>query len=199
MPEFNNKIVSTSQFKLYKIVASLSMGLLVNADKAIIWRGPLVMSALQRLIRGAIWGPLDILLVDTPPGTGDIHLSLSQNVPIAGALLISTPQTAALDVTRRGAEMYNTLKIPLIGLVENMSHIECDNCGHKIEVYEQKTKKLLSEMNISILESIPIVPAVVKGGDAGIPVTVNEPQSQVSQLFNSLAKKVVDFLPNKTN
>lgn len=102
------------------------------------------------------------------------------------------------SLSRRGAEMYNTLKIPLVGLVENMSHIECDNCGHKIDIYEQKTKKLLSDLNIRILESIPIVRAVVKGGDKGIPITVQQSQSHVAQLFNNLAKKVVQFLENKS-
>lgn len=111
------------------------MGLLADTG-AIIWRGPLVMSALQRLLKGAVWGPLDILIVDTPPGTGDVHLSLSQNVPLSGVILVSTPQTAALNVTRRGADLYKILKVPIIGIIENMSYVVCENCGTKNELFK---------------------------------------------------------------
>lgn len=170
------------------------MGLLVDNSKPIVWRGPLVMSALQRLLKGAVWGPLDILVVDTPPGTGDIHLSLSQNVPVTGALLISTPQTAALEVTRRGAEMYKTLNIPLIGLVENMSHATCNNCGHKVEIFESHTQKFVEQLNIKLLEQIPIVPQVADCSDSGKPLVLLETDSEYTKSFRRLGENVRNFV-----
>lgn len=176
---------------------SLSMGLLVDSSKPIVWRGPLVMSALQRLLRGAVWGPLDILIVDTPPGTGDIHLSLSQNVPVTGALLVSTPQTAALEVTRRGAEMYKTLKIPLIGLVENMSHATCNNCGHKVDIFQRQTEKFIKDLNIQVLESMPIVSQVAECSDSGMPLILLEKESEYAQSFRRLGEKVLKFVKSR--
>lgn len=170
------------------------MGLLVDNSKPIVWRGPLVMSALQRLLKGAVWGPLDILIVDTPPGTGDIHLSLSQNVPVTGALLISTPQTAALEVTRRGAEMYKTLKIPLIGLVENMSHATCNNCGHKVEIFENQTEKFVKNLDIKLLERIPIVSQVAGCSDTGKPLVLIDKESEYAKSFQRLGVDVLNFL-----
>ncbi|KAG4066667.1 hypothetical protein HA402_007303 [Bradysia odoriphaga] len=175
-------------------VKCLSMGLLVDNSKPIVWRGPLVMSALQRLLRGAVWGPLDILIVDTPPGTGDIHLSLSQNVPVTGALLVSTPQTAALEVTSRGAEMYKTLKIPLIGLVENMSHATCPNCGHKVDVFESQTERFVEKLNIELLERIPIVRRVAECSDSGKPLVLLETESEYAKSFRRLGERVVQFV-----
>lgn len=170
------------------------MGLLVDNSKPIVWRGPLVMSALQRLLKGAVWGPLDILIVDTPPGTGDIHLSLSQNVPVTGALLISTPQTAALEVTSRGAEMYRTLKIPLIGLVENMSHATCSNCGHTVDVFDSQTEKFAGKLNIEVLERIPIVRRVAECSDTGKPLVLLESESDYAKLFRRLGDRVLKFV-----
>lgn len=170
------------------------MGLLVDPEKPIVWRGPLVMSALQRLLKGAVWGPLDILIVDTPPGTGDVHLSLAQNVPIAGVVLVSTPQTAALEVTRRGAEMYRTMNVPLIGLVENMRHAMCLNCGSKVDIFKNTTSQFVKHLNIPILESIAIVPDVTECSDTGIPLVIKEPKSVYAQSFQQIAKGVIEFL-----
>lgn len=174
------------------------MGLLVDNSKPIVWRGPLVMSALQRLLRGAVWGPLDILVVDTPPGTGDIHLSLSQLVPVTGALLISTPQTAALEVTTRGAEMYRTLKIPLIGLVENMSHATCQNCGHKVDIFESRTEAFVEKLNIKLMERIPIVPRVAECGDSGRPLCLTDNDSEYTKSFRRLGENVLNFVKQTT-
>ena len=174
------------------------MGLLVDSNKPIVWRGPLVMSALQRLLKGAVWGPLDVLIVDTPPGTGDIHLSLAQNVHIAGALLVSTPQTAALEVTRRGAEMYKTLKIPLIGLVENMRHVLCTNCGEKIEIFPNKTEKFAKEIGIAVLASVPIISSVTESCDAGTPLVLTDSSSEYAKSFKILGEKLMDILKMKS-
>lgn len=171
------------------------MGLLVDKDKPVVWRGPLVMSALQRMLRGAIWSPLDILIVDTPPGTGDIHISLAQNVPLAGVLLVSSPQKAALDVTRRGAEMYSTMKVPLIGLVENMGDVLCSNCGHNVALYPGSlSADLCSQMDIELLGRFPIESQVVKCCDNGTPIVLQQPDSEFAKHLREVATKICDFL-----
>ncbi|XP_049281662.1 iron-sulfur protein NUBPL [Anopheles funestus] len=177
-------------------VKCLSMGLLVETGP-VVWRGPLVMSAIQRLLKGAFWGQLDILIVDTPPGTGDVHLSLSQNIPIDGVVLISSPQAAALDITKKGAQMYRTLQVPLIGLVENMSHVVCDNCSNRIELAENLTDKYVEELSIEVLARVPIEKDVMQCSDAGTPVCLKFPNSQLAKAYDMIATKVIDFLSIK--
>lgn len=174
------------------------MGLLIDKIKPIIWRGPLVMSAIQRLLKGTDWSPLDILIIDTPPGTGDIHLSLSQNTHIDGILLVSTPQATALNVTIRGAEMYKTLKIPIIGLIENMSSITCTNCNNEIQLFNNLTEKYVTDINIKILERFPIIPDMTECCDNGIPLVIKQTKSKYSLCYQSLAEKVLDFLKNNS-
>lgn len=170
------------------------MGFLIDPDKPIIWRGPLVMSALQRLLKGAVWEPLDILVVDTPPGTGDIHLSLAQNVPISGTILVSTPQKAALNVTKRGAEMYQTLKIPLVGIIENMSHVICTNCNEKLQIYPNSTDELAKDLDINILDSIPIDAQLSQCSDSGVPIAIKFPNSTHHNSYKTIAEKLIKFL-----
>lgn len=170
------------------------MGFLIDPNKPVIWRGPLVMSALQRLLKGAVWEPLDILVVDTPPGTGDIHLSLAQNVPISGTILVSTPQKAALNVTKRGAEMYQTLKIPLIGIIENMSHVVCTNCQEKLQIYANSTDELAKDLGIDILDSIPIDSQLSQCADSGVPIIIKSPSSIHCKSYKTIANKLIEFL-----
>ena len=122
------------------------MGFLVTKESAMIWRGLMVMNALEKLIRQVVWNPLDYLIVDTPPGTGDTHLSLVQNVPVDGVLLVTTPQKAARDVTRRGALMYQKLNVPLVGIVENMSSVICPKCNHETSLFRDGSLNLAWEM-----------------------------------------------------
>lgn len=173
------------------------MGFLIDPNKPVIWRGPLVMSALQRLLRGTVWDPLDVLIVDTPPGTGDIHLSLAQNVPISGILLVSTPQKAALNVTKRGADMYATLKIPLIGLIENMSHVVCTNCHEKLKIYPNHIEHLAKDLNTSILGSLPIDNFISESADSGIPIVITAPDSEHSKVYQSVAEQILNFLDDR--
>ncbi|XP_058061647.1 iron-sulfur protein NUBPL, partial [Anopheles bellator] len=178
-------------------VKCLSMGLLVESGP-VVWRGPLVMSAIQRLLKGAVWGPLDVLIVDTPPGTGDVHLSLSQNVPIDGVVLVSSPQAAALDITKKGAEMYRALQVQIIGMVENMSHVVCDKCEHRIEFADNLIEKYTQELGVDILARVPIEKDVMQCSDRGTPVCLKYPNSQLAHSYDSLATKVLEFLANKT-
>jgi ATP-binding protein involved in chromosome partitioning len=186
----NNLIIPSVNYN----VKCLSMGLLMDPGKPVVWRGPLVMSALQRILKGAIWGPLDILIVDTPPGTGDVHLSLAQNVPISGVVLVSTPQTAALDVTKRGAEMYKTFNIDIIGLVENMNHYICSNCQHRNEIFKNSTAKMVDSIGTQILASLPMDQTVIDCCDAGTPMCLKNPQSDFAIAFQSIAKKIEKYV-----
>lgn len=123
----------------------MSMGFLIDKKSPVVWRGLMVMSALDRLLRQVAWGPLDYLIVDTPPGTGDTHLSLVQNLPIAAALLVTTPQKAAVDVTRRGASMYSKVNVPLAGIVCNMSSVVCPSCRNEVPLAKDGTTDLAKE------------------------------------------------------
>ncbi|XP_026477003.1 iron-sulfur protein NUBPL-like [Ctenocephalides felis] len=170
-----------------------SMGLLAKQGP-VIWRGPLVMSAVERLLKGTLWSPCDVLVIDTPPGTGDVHLSLAQHIPISGVLLVSTPQAAALNVMQRGAEMFKTLKIPLIGLVENMSFIKCDNCSNTIELFNNSIEKYAKEIDLEVLTKIPLTKYVSEGCDAGEPIVISKKHSDCTKAYIELSKCITKFL-----
>lgn len=152
------------------------------------------MSATERLLKGSAWEPLDYLIIDTPPGTGDIHLSIIQNVPVSGVVLVSTPQLAALNVTQRGSEMFRTLNVPILGIVENMSHVKCSNCGHDVHLFKNQLETVAKAMNVQILTKIPIDENVSTGCDSGTPVAVKYPDSVQGQSFRELAVKLNDTL-----
>ncbi|XP_060526987.1 iron-sulfur protein NUBPL [Cylas formicarius] len=177
-------------------VKCMSMGFLIEGATPVLWRGLMVMQALEKLIRQVDWGDIDWLIVDTPPGTGDTHLSLVQNLPISGVVLVTTPQTAALQVAKRGAGMYDKLNIPIIGIVENMSHITCPTCSSDIKVFGNGTKQFSKAINTEILESFPLNKVVSEGVGNGLPIVLNG-NSLESNLYRNLAKKVVNFLKNK--
>lgn len=130
----------------------MSMGFLIDDKSPVIWRGLMVMSAIDKLLRQVAWNPLDYLVIDTPPGTGDTHLSIIQNLPVAGALLVTTPQKAALEVTRRGANMFKRLNIPIIGIVENMSNIICPECKNEIILYNGEIQTVAKELGITFMD-----------------------------------------------
>lgn len=175
-------------------VKCLSMGLITDANQAIVWRGPLVMSALQRLLKGAVWGPLDILIVDTPPGTGDVHLSLAQNTEISGVVLVSTPQTAALEITARGADMYRKFGVPIVGITENMKDAVCSNCNTKFQLFDSKTEEFAKKMGTTVLTSVPVDPKIAESCDKGQPMVAVNPDSDYSKSFNQLADLLIEFL-----
>ncbi|XP_045462240.1 iron-sulfur protein NUBPL isoform X2 [Harmonia axyridis] len=176
-------------------IKCMSMGLLIEPGAAIIWRGLMVMQALQKLMRGVNWKGIDYLIIDTPPGTGDTHLSLIQNLPIS--VLVTTPQVAALEVTKRGATMLHKLSVPIIGIIENMSSAICPKCNTEISIFGNKTKDLASEINCSILERIPLEHNISESNDRGTPIVVENPDHATSKSFNRLAKNVIKFIENK--
>lgn len=137
---------------------------------------------------------MDILIVDTPPGTGDVHLSLSQNVPLSGVVLVSTPQTTALNVTKRGAEMYRMLKVPIIGIVENMSYVVCEDCGHQNVLYNNAIDEFSREMNINVIGKIPLEKEIIKCCEAGTPSCIKHPDTSFSKTYRAISKNIIQYL-----
>lgn len=172
-------------------VGCMSMGLLVREEQAVVWRGPMVMGALNKMLFGTNWGDTDYLIVDTPPGTGDIHLSLSQTVEVTGAVVVSTPQAVARADTRKGVDMYNKTGVRVLGLVQNMSSFLCSNCGHKTRMFGEDGARVMAEqLDIRLLGDIPMDPILVTSGDSGVPVLVSHPDSSVSQVYKDIATKI---------
>ncbi|XP_060068076.1 iron-sulfur protein NUBPL-like [Ylistrum balloti] len=176
-------------------IKCMSMGFLVDDKQAIVWRGPMVMSAVQKLLRQVTWGPLDYLVVDMPPGTGDTQLSLSQNIPISGALIVSTPQDIALLDARRGAEMFHKVDVPVLGLVQNMSVYICPKCGHAEHIFGQDgASTIASDMGLDILGDVPLHICIREGSDQGQPVVVSKPQSSQALVYKQIAAQVTEKL-----
>ncbi|KAK7576235.1 hypothetical protein V9T40_012521 [Parthenolecanium corni] len=178
-------------------VKFMSMGSLITETSAAIWRGLMVMNALNKLIRQVAWEPLDYMIIDTPPGTGDTHLSLHQNIPIAGAIVVSTGQKAALQVTRRGITMFEKLQIPVIGLIHNMSHIRCTKCSNQISMFGDHFSEFSKSINVEIIGEVPFDSTVSSGCDDGIPIVISHPSSMQAQAFLNAASKIADFLPTE--
>uniref|UniRef100_A0A3B4BEN5 Iron-sulfur cluster transfer protein NUBPL n=1 Tax=Periophthalmus magnuspinnatus TaxID=409849 RepID=A0A3B4BEN5_9GOBI len=159
-------------------ILCMSMGFLVDDAAPIVWRGLMVMSAIEKLLRQVDWGELDFLVVDMPPGTGDVQLSISQNVPVAGAVIVSTPQDIALLDARRGAEMFNKVHVPVIGLVQNMSVFQCPNCLHQTHIFgSDGAKNLALSMGVHFLGDVPLHLSIRETSDSGKPVVVSAPDS----------------------
>ena len=169
-------------------VKVMSLGFIIDADQPVIWRGPMLMKALEQLITDVEWGELDYLVVDLPPGTGDVVLTLCQNVPLAGAVIVTTPQDVALIDARKALNMFRKLDVTVLGLVENMAGFTCPECGHVEHVFGsgggQKTAETL---DIPFLGGIPLDPAIVVGGDAGRPIVSEQPESRAAQAFVEIA------------
>ncbi|KAL4703772.1 hypothetical protein ACJJTC_002907 [Scirpophaga incertulas] len=172
-------------------------GLLVSGENAVVWRGLMVMQALERLTRHVAWAPLDCLVVDTPPGTGDTHLSLAQSLPIDGALVVTTPQSAALQVTKRGVNMFDKLKVPIIGMVENMSHATCIECGARNHMFGNETRKSAEQMGLDIIESFEADQNMSDCINSGKPAIYALPDSIHAEKYRKLANKVFKYIETK--
>jgi ATP-binding protein involved in chromosome partitioning len=169
----------------------VSMGFLTGDDAPVIWRGPMLHGAIQQFFRDVAWDDVDYLIVDMPPGTGDVALSLSQTVPVAGAVLVTTPQTVSLADTRRAVQMYRKLNIPTIGLIENMSHFLCPSCGHESDVFGKGGGETLAgEMSVPFLGRVPLYEPVRVGGDNGVPIVMSEPDSAAAKALTAAAERV---------
>ncbi|HSE59278.1 MAG TPA: Mrp/NBP35 family ATP-binding protein [Nitrospiraceae bacterium] len=172
-------------------VKLISMGFFVPEETAVVWRGPMVHTAIQQFFRDVLWGDLDYLLIDLPPGTGDAQLTLTQLVPLRGAITVTTPQNVALYDVRKGIMMFQKVNVPLLGLIENMSHFVCGHCGEKTEIFSYGGgERAAQAMGIPFLGRVPIDPAIRAGGDSGLPIVVGHPDSPQSQAFLDIARKI---------
>jgi ATP-binding protein involved in chromosome partitioning len=172
-------------------IKCMSMGFLVPEETAMIWRGPMVMSALNQMLRDVLWAPLDILVVDLPPGTGDAQLTMAQQVPLAGAVIVSTPQDIALIDARRGLSMFQKVDVPVLGIIENMSYFLCPHCGVRSDIFSHGGARREAErLGVDFLGEVPLDLAIRETSDEGRPVTVSDPGSPHAQLFREIAAKV---------
>jgi len=172
-------------------VRAMSIGFLVEEEDAMIWRGPMVMSAIQQLLRDVAWGKLDCLLVDMPPGTGDAQLTLAQNVPLAGAVIVSTPQDLALIDARRGIAMFNKVAVPVLGIIENMSYFLCPQCGARSDIFAHGGARIEAEKcAVPFLGEVPLDIGIREYSDSGHPVTAADPDGEHAKIFRAIAAKV---------
>jgi ATP-binding protein involved in chromosome partitioning len=170
----------------------VSMGFLTQEEAPVIWRGPMLHSAIQQFCREVAWKDIDYLVVDMPPGTGDVALSLSQTVPAAGAIVVTTPQQVSLADSRRAVRMYQKLNIPTLGLVENMSFYECTNCHHVADIFGHGGgEQVAQQLDIPFLGRLPLYQPIRVGSDRGIPIVIAEPDSAGTQAFMALAESVM--------
>lgn len=173
----------------------MSMGVLMNEGQAVIWRGAMIMKAIQQLLRDILWEELDILFIDMPPGTGDAQLTLAQSVPVAAGINVTTPQHVALDDSRRSLDMFQKLHIPVAGIVENMSGFICPSCETESDIFGMGTcEDLADQYNTQVLGNLPIEPAIREGGDGGKPITYFNPESISAKRYMEAASKVIAFL-----
>jgi ATP-binding protein involved in chromosome partitioning len=170
---------------------AISMGFLTDDDSAVIWRGPMLHGAIQQFFREVRWNALDYLIVDMPPGTGDVALSLSQSVPVAGAVLVTTPQSVSVADTRRAVHMYRKLNIPTLGLIENMSHFVCPGCGRESDIFGKGGgERLAAELSVPFLGRVPLHEPVRLAGDSGEPIVLSAPDSPAAAALIQAAERV---------
>jgi ATP-binding protein involved in chromosome partitioning len=176
-------------------LAIMSIGFLVEEETAMIWRGPMVMSAVTQMLRDVAWGQLDVLVVDMPPGTGDAQLTLAQNVPLKGAVIVSTPQDLSLIDARRGLAMFKKVNVPVLGIVENMSYFQCPHCGTKSDIFGHGGARHEAEkLGVPFLGEIPLHMAIRATSDAGNPVVDSEPDGPHAAIYRAIAGQVADQL-----
>jgi ATP-binding protein involved in chromosome partitioning len=172
-------------------IKAISIGSLIEEDQPMIWRGPMVMTALTQLIYDVVWAPLDVLIVDMPPGTGDAQLTLAQRVPLAGAVIVSTPQDIALIDARKGLAMFKKTHVPVFGIVENMSTYICPNCGHEAHIFGHGgARETAAKLGCDFLGEIPLHIAIRETSDGGTPITARDPDGPQARAFMALAERV---------
>jgi len=171
----------------------MSMGFLVEEDTPMIWRGPMIMSALQQMVFDVTWGELDVLVVDMPPGTGDAQLTLAQKVPLAGAVIISTPQDIALIDARKGLNMFKKVDVPVLGIIENMSYFLCPSCGERSDIFGHGgARDTAAELGVDFLGEIPLHMDIRTTSDAGTPITATAPDSKHAEIYRELGRRVYE-------
>ncbi|MEQ1578629.1 MAG: P-loop NTPase, partial [Hyphomicrobium sp.] len=172
-------------------IKAMSMGFMVDEETPIVWRGPMVAQALNQMLREVVWGELDVLLIDMPPGTGDVQLTMAQQAPIAGAVIVSTPQDLALIDARKGLAMFRKVNVPVLGIVENMSYFLCPKCGDRSDIFGHGGARADAErLKVPFLGEVPLHIDIRTNSDAGTPVTVKDPKGPHAAIFRDLATSV---------
>lgn len=188
-PDENNKIVPPENHG----VKVMSMGFLVAPDQAIVWRGPMLHGAVNQFLSDVIWGELDYLVVDLPPGTGDVQISLCQSTPILGSVIVTTPQSIAISDVRKAVSMFKKLNVPILGIVENMAEFHCPKCEHATSIFSRGGADALGERaGAPVLARLPLDPATCEAGEKGVPAVLAQPASATAKAFKTLAKSVVE-------
>jgi ATP-binding protein involved in chromosome partitioning len=173
-------------------VTMMSIGLMTNDDQAVVWRGPMLMGALQQMMSQVQWGALDVLIVDLPPGTGDVQMTLAQKAKVDGAIVVSTPQDVALIDARKGIDMFNQLGTPILGMIENMSTHICSNCGHEEHVFGHGgVVEEAGKLSVPVLAEIPLHLDIRVAADSGAPIVVAKPDSPQAQAFRKVARQLI--------
>lgn len=176
----------------------MSLGFILDVDTPVIWRGPMVVRAIEQMLGDVEWGPLDYLVVDLPPGTGDAQLTISQKVPMSGAVIVSTPQDIALIDARKGLAMFQKVNVPVVGIIENMSTFICPHCGETTDIFKRGGGERTAELlDCPFLGRIPLDPEIVEGGDAGEPIVVTKPEGPHSEAFRKVAEAVVSEVKSR--
>ncbi len=179
-------------------VQAMSIGFLIDVDTPMVWRGPMVTQALEQLLKDTRWRDLDYLIVDMPPGTGDIQLTLSQKVPVTGAVIVTTPQDIALMDARKGLKMFEKVGVPIVGVVENMSIHVCSNCGHAEHIFGSGgAEKMCRDYNVPFLGSLPLDIRIREQADSGRPTVVADPDGKVADMYREIARKTAVAVARK--
>ena len=176
-------------------VKVMSLGFLMDVDQPVIWRGPMVMKAVEQFLQDVAWGALDFLVIDLPPGTGDAQLTLTQKIHLSGAVIVTTPQDVSLIDARKGLAMFQKVNVPLLGIVENMSYYLCPKCGNREEIFKHGGgRRTAQELQVPFLGEIPLDPKIAIGGDSGLPIVAGEPGSPVTEAYMRIADAIVKTL-----
>jgi len=172
-------------------VKVMSIGFMMAEDTPVVWRGPMVMGALEQMLRDVEWGDVDVMVVDMPPGTGDTQLTMSQRVPLAGAVIVSTPQDIALIDARKGLNMFRRVEVPILGIIENMSYYVCPNCGHRDEIFSHGgAHRTAEQLGVAFLGEIPLDIKIRLTSDGGTPVTVTDPEGDHARAYLEIARRL---------
>ncbi len=179
-------------------IQAMSIGFLIDVETPMVWRGPMVTSALEQLLTETRWDEVDYLVIDMPPGTGDIQLTLAQKVPVTGAVIVTTPQDIALLDARKGLKMFDKVGIPILGIVENMSLHTCSKCGHEEHIFgEGGGARMAADYGLDVLGSLPLAMQIREQADAGKPTVVSDPESRVAEIYRDIARKVAVRIADK--
>lgn len=181
-------------------IQAMSMAFLITEDTPVVWRGPMVSGALQQLLTQTLWNNLDYLIIDMPPGTGDIQLTLAQKVPVTGSVVVTTPQDLALIDAKKGIEMFNKVNIPVLGIIENMAVHICSNCGHREHLFgEGGGTRIAKQFGVELLGALPLSMMIREQADSGAPTVVSEPDSQITMVYKDMARRLAANLSLKNS